>query len=156
MVAIIYSTLTSLSSSFWGKMGSMQAAGSFTLTCIVIVSNIKLLISSFEITPILIILVALSIIIYLIAFWFITWYSPEADDYGVFIELFTFFETYALLYFFMTSYVLIDIGMSYTSMEINAIMERRKARAIYETKLKELKKKGSSVKTRITTIVPSK
>lgn len=38
----------------------------------------------------------------------------------------------------MTSYVLIDIGMRYTSMEINAIMERRKTRAIYEAKLKDL------------------
>ena len=84
MVAIVYYTLTSLSPSYWGKMGSMQAAGNFTLTCIVIVSNVKLLISSFEITWVLNMLVFLSIGIYMVSYWFITWYSPAAEDYGVF------------------------------------------------------------------------
>ena len=129
----------------------MQAAGSFVITSIVIVVNIKLLISSFEVTSWIVLLIVLSIAFYMGTFWFFTWYSAEADDFGVFYELFTFSMAYVLLFFFMSSYVLVDSGMRYASMEINAILERRKERAEYEAMLKKRSLKGITVQRKITT-----
>jgi hypothetical protein len=132
----------------------MQAAGNFTLTCIVIVVNIKLLISSFEMTTVLLFFVVASIAVYMVSFWFITYYSAVTDDYHIFIELFINPVTYVLLAFFMYSYVLVDSGMRFTSVEVNMIMERRKERALYEAKIKEfgMRKRDTVIKTRINTI----
>ena len=101
----------------------MQMGGSFVFTCIVIVANVKLIISSFEMTVWLWVLVLTSIFVYIGCFWFITWYSASSDDFGIFIELFVNVETYVSLIFFMSSYVLIDNGMRYASMELRALLE---------------------------------
>ena len=78
------------SPSYVGMTASMQTAGALVFTCIVIVVNMKLFISSFEITWWLILLVMLSILSYFVCFWFLTWYSAAADDFDVFMELVTF------------------------------------------------------------------
>ena len=98
-------------------------AGSFVMTCIVIVANIKLLISSYEMTLWLNLLVVTSIVVYLACFWFITWWSAESNDFGIFIELFENIESYFALVFFMSSYVLIDCGMRYASIEMRVLLE---------------------------------
>lgn len=124
------------------------------MTCIVIVANVKLLISSFEVTIQALFLITGSIAVYLVSFWFITYYSAEADDFGVFVELFINSKTYMSMAFFMSSYVLVDYGMHYTSIEVRSMSERRKTRALYEAKLKEIQKtkKDTSIKTQINTI----
>ena len=101
----------------------MQAAGNFTFTCIVVATNIKLLISAYRIVWPLFLLVLGSIVIYFSAFWFLTSYSAESDDYGIFGELFASMETYASAIFIMFSYVLIDSGMRHGNTEVNAILE---------------------------------
>ena len=106
-----------------GKSFSMQAAGNFTFTTIVIASNVKLLISAYEIAWPLIILVLGSIALYFGGFWFLTWYSPEADDFGIFTELFTNVEVYAALTFVMCSYILIDNGMRFANIEMTQLWE---------------------------------
>ncbi len=125
MVMIIFYTLTSQSPNYWGKIGGMQSAGSFIFTCIVIVVNMKLLISSYEITIYLLFLVLASIAVYIAAFWFLSYYSAVADDFGVFGHLMTFTETYWTMFFFCFSYVLIDAGLRYASVEINQIYMKR-------------------------------
>lgn len=124
------------------------------MTCIVIVVNIKLLISSFEVTIQTLFFIVGSIATYLVSFWFITYYSAEADDFGIFVELFVNSKTYISLAFFMSSYVLVDSGMRFTSIEVKSMSDRRKTRALYETKLKEIEKikKDTSIKTQINTI----
>lgn len=136
MVMIIFYTLTSNSPNYWGKIGGMESGGSFIFTCIVLVVNMKLLISSFEITGYLLFLVIASISVYVFCFWFASWYSPEASDYGVFTHLMTFTETYFTGMFFAFSYVLIDAGMRYASLEINTIYMRRREIQEYHIKLK--------------------
>ena len=64
-----------------------------------------------------------SIVFYFFCFWGITIYSAEADDFGIFTELFASLETYSAAIFIMFSYVLIDSGMRYGNIEVNAIME---------------------------------
>ena len=127
------------------------------MTCIVIVANIKLLISSFEMTAWLLLLVIISVAAYFGCFWFLTWYSAASDDFGIFIECFTNLESYIALIFFMSSYVLIDSGMRYASMEMRVLLESRKERALYEAKLKALKNpvKNNAIRKRISN-VPSK
>lgn len=129
-------------------------AGSFVMTCIVIVANIKLLISSYEMTLWLNLLVVTSIVVYLACFWFITWWSAESNDFGIFIELFENIESYFALVFFMSSYVLIDCGMRYASIEMRVLLEQRKLRHLYEAKLKELKNppKNTAIRKRISTV----
>ena len=123
MVMIVYSTLTSISPNQAGHQGSMQMGGSFIFTCIVVVANVKLLISTYEMTGWLWLLVLTSIIVYIASFWYITWWSAVSDDFGIFIELFVNAETYMSLVFFMSSYVLIDSGMRYAGMEMRALLE---------------------------------
>ena len=96
-----------------------------------------------------------SIGVYFGAFWFFTWYSVESADYGIFNELFTFAETYFTLLFFMCSYILVDSGLIYAGTEINAIMDRRKERALIEAKIKALSNKGAAI-TRKLTVMESK
>lgn len=131
-VQVIYLTLTAISPTQTGKSFSMQAGGNFIFTCIVIAANVKLLISAYQITWPLIILVFSSIVLYFGFFFLVTWYSPEADDFGIFIELFGSWEAYGALYFVMCSYVLIDNGMRYANIEVTQLMEQRKERAILE------------------------
>ena len=99
-------------------------------------------------------LILTSIIVYIACFWYITWWSPAADDFGIFTELFVNVETYVSLIFFMSSYVLIDSGMRYAGMEMRVLLEQRKERAIFEAKIKDLKnpKKNKAVKKRISQV----
>mmetsp|Transcript_7020 Transcript_7020/g.9770 ORF Transcript_7020/g.9770 Transcript_7020/m.9770 type:complete len:129 (+) Transcript_7020:452-838(+) len=126
MVLIIFYTMTLNSPNENGKLLNMQGSGALVLTNIVLVVNMKILISSFEITFILLMLVLVSIAIYFGCFWFSTYYSAETLDFGAATELLTFGETYVTLIFFMFSYVLVDAGMRYASLEINAIYLRRR------------------------------
>jgi len=126
MVMVIFETMTENSPNIDGMYSDLFAAGSYVFSCIVIVVNMKILISSFEVTLILLLLVIASIAIYFVAFWFITYYNPAADDFDVFYELMTFSQSYMTIIFFTFSYVLIDAGMRYASLEINAIFIRRK------------------------------
>lgn len=150
MVLIIFYTLTDDSPNLEGKYTNMQAAGSFVFTSIVIVVNMKILISSFEITLILLFLVIASIASYFAAFWFLTYYSAEADDFGVFYELITFAQTYMTLIFFTFSYVLIDAGMRFASLEINAIFLRRKELQEYQERLYKKAQAQTAIQTKIT------
>ena len=109
-----------------GKSFSMQAAGNFTFSCIVVATNVKLLISAYRIAWPLYVLVVGSIVIYFSVFWFMTYYSAASDDFGIFGELFASMETYASAIFIMFSYVLIDSGMRYGTIEVNAILEQNK------------------------------
>lgn len=110
----------------------------------------KILISSFEITFILLLLVLISIGVYLACLWFATYYSAASDDFGAFYELLTFPETYVTLMFFMFSYVLIDAGMRYTSLEINAIYLRRMELQEYNERLARHAMKDKAISRKIT------
>lgn len=79
------------------------------------------------------------------SFWFLTYYSAESDDFGIFFELFQTSEAYITLAFAMSSYVLVDVGMRYASLEIKSLMEQRKERAEYENWVKNMRKKNSTV-----------
>ena len=86
-ILIIFNTMTSKSPNESGKSGSMQTAGNFTLTCVVIVSNMKLLVSAYEVTYMLVGTVFASFAIFFLFFWVLTIWDKAADDYGVFVEL---------------------------------------------------------------------
>ena len=131
----------------------MQGAGMFCMTCIVLVVNIKLLMSAYTISFWLVLLVALSVLFYFVAFWFFCWYAYDTDDYGVFYHLFSYPETYFALFFFISSYILIDVGMKFASIEINVLMEKRKEKALYDAKIKQAKKPKNNIQRRMTTVL---
>lgn len=109
----------------------------------------KLLISSYEITIYLLFLVIASIAVYIAAFWFLSYYSALADDFGVFGHLMTFTETYWTMFFFCFSYVLIDAGLRYASVEINQIYMKRME--IQELRLKY--QKAASAKNAVKELI---
>lgn len=150
---IIFITLTSESPTGSGRSFPMQGAGNFTFTCIVIAANVKLLISAYRVAWPLLVFVIGSIAIYFGAFWFMTIYSAESDDFGIFVELFSSFETYMVAFFIMFSYVLIDSGMRYGNIEVNALMEKRKERALVEIKIRQSSQKVSGITQRITKVL---
>ena len=127
LIEIIFTTLTSISQNENGRQGSMFAAGNFTLPCVVIVSNIKLLISSYQLSWVLILFVFVSIAAFMACFWFVTWYSAAADDFGVFYELLQNIETYVVLFFFMSGYILVDTGNCHANLEFRALSKLRNA-----------------------------
>ena len=149
MVMVIFFTMTKESPNVNGNLLNMQGSGACVFTFIVIVVNMKILISSFEITFILLILVIASIVAYFACLWFATYYSAESDDFGAFYELLTFPETYVTLLFFAFSYVLIDAGMRYASLEINAIYMRRKELQEFNERLAREALKEKSIQRRI-------
>ena len=151
MLAIVFLTLTSLSPNYEGHLGSIELGGSFVFTCIVIVVNIKILISSFEITFVAVLIISASIVSYIVCFWLITIYSPASNDYYIFYETFLFPETYFSLFFFMSSYVLVDSGMRYAGLEIDDMITRRRDRDLLEQKRKQKQQTHTSVKSRIVT-----
>lgn len=92
--------------------------------CVVLVVNIKVLISSYLFTVWVILFVALSISLFYLAFYGLS----TMENYtltGEFEHLYGFPETYFSLLFFTFAYVLIDSGLQLANSEVRRWMMQR-------------------------------
>ena len=96
----------------------MEVGGQFVFTSIVLVANFKILISSYQYNGWVLLWIFGSVIQFLVVFYIITLF-PSANEYDIFVRLFSFPQTYYALLLFTSGYVLIDGGLHYGEREIN-------------------------------------
>ena len=119
--------------------GGIWVDGSFVFTMLVIIANVKILISSFLITWPIVFLVVASTVFFFIVFWGVSTLDPASDSFGNLQNLVTFPQTYLFLFFFCSGYILIDVGLHYLRIELEAWYQRRLSRHLLEEKLKKAK-----------------
>ena len=99
--------------------GGIFVSGGMVFGTIVIVSNMKILISSYKIEIVMIVLVALSTLTYIIFFIVISNGIVSSPQYGTFYMLMAAPQTYFALILFTFMFVLVDTGLNYLNIYIN-------------------------------------
>ena len=87
-----------------GMFGGMWVDGQFIFTMLVLLANVKILISSFLISGWALFFVLGSVIFFFINFWAISALFPENDDFGALQNMVTFPQTYLFFFFFCSGY----------------------------------------------------
>ena len=131
-----------------GQFGSLSTDGQFVFGCVVIVVNIKVLISSYEYTPWGVIFVLLSIAAFFVCFWGLC-AIVNYELYGEFNHLYGFPETYFSLLFFTFAYVLVDSGLQLANSEVRRWMMNR-SEVQKRLEKKELLKDTTITRRRVT------
>ena len=121
---VAFITLDSSTEQF-GQMGGLSLEGNFIFCAIVIIANVKVLISSFQYTFWICFLVFGSIASFFIVFiLFSNWTFVSTT--GEFYHTYNLLQTYFTLVFFTLSYILIDHGMQLVGAELRYLDERRR------------------------------
>ena len=92
----------------------MTNAGDFVFTCIVIVANVKVLVSTYQIGVGILFVVFFSIALYVMTFALISRFLVTDPQFGSIGNLSTFPAVYFALFLFITMFGLIDAGIDYT------------------------------------------
>jgi hypothetical protein len=127
-ILLVYLTFYTLGESVDrnGQMGCLQTDGQFIFGTIVIVVNLKVLISSYQYTLPSLVLVLLCIGSYF-AIVFSLNFVPRYNMFGEFTHMYVVSnETYVVMLFFATGYLLIDAGLVAANMEIRSWMLKQK------------------------------
>ena len=132
-----------------GMFGGLFVDGGFIFTVLVIVANVKVLISSYLITFWLIFLVIGSVAFYFLSFWIVSIIWVTENDYYAFQNMATFPETYFSFFFFCAAYVLVDSGLHYLGIEINAWYSRRLALEELQEKIRA-KQDTTTIRRKVT------
>jgi phospholipid-transporting ATPase len=116
--------------------GSLVVNGLFIFQAIVVLVNIKLFIQTSTHTLCSVFLQVISIVLFYAMFYFLSSQIKieNGDLFNTFPILMSFANQYMLLFFFMTSYILIEKGQNMLEQEIRAIQEE------YDEKLLEKRK----------------
>lgn len=122
-----------------GFYGGLWVDGGFIFTVLVIVANVKILISSYLITFWALLWVVASVAFYFVCFVMTSTIFPESNDYAAFQNMLTFPETYFSFLFFCSAFVLIDSGLHYLGIELQAWQTRRIDKYLADQKAKAAK-----------------
>jgi magnesium-transporting ATPase (P-type) len=133
---IAFITLDS-SSEKYGQMGGLSLEGNFIFAAIVIIANVKVLLSSYQYTIWICLLVFGSIGSFLVVFLLFSQWTFMSTT-GEFEHTYGQLQTYITLCFFTLSYILIDHGMQLVGAELRYLDERRR------TELDRIKAKANS------------
>ena len=93
--------------------------GELVFGTLVIVANIKLLVSSFLINWVMIVLILASVLLYIIFYIIISHCFEDSEDFGTFYMLMSAPQTYFTLMLFTFMFVLVDTGVHYCNYYIN-------------------------------------
>jgi len=102
-----------------GMFGGLWVSGNLTFGTIVIVSNMKILISSFQVSIFNVFLVMASTLVYILFYTTISNGITISNDFGTFYMLMSAPQTYFALLLFTFMFVLIDSGSVYLNVYIN-------------------------------------
>lgn len=106
------------------QMGELEIDGQFVFAALVIIVNVKVLISSYQYTFWLLFWVLGSIFSFFPVFWAVCYFGNYTFS-GVFNHMFASGQVYMLLIFFCSCFVLIDQGLQMANGEIrNYMLER--------------------------------
>lgn len=129
--------------------GGLFVAGEFVFGTIVIVSNMKILISSYLISFYLLFFVLGSTLFYILCYTIISSSLVMSNEYGTFYMLMSAPQTYFSLILFSFMFVLIDTGLQYLNTYINKwyLVQREKA---IRKQAKKAAKSKSVIKRKVT------
>lgn len=132
-----------------GKFGGIWISGNLTFGTIVIVSNMKILISSYQVSIFNVFLVMASTLVYILFYTTISSGITVSNDFGTFYMLMSAPQTYFALLLFTFMFVLIDSGSIYLNIYIN---KWQRAHIRKHQKLLEKKNKSSKsvVRSKVT------
>ena len=102
-----------------GFYGGIDVSGEMVFGTLVIVSNMKIFISSYRIEPIMIFLIVLSTLLYIIFYTVISNTFVTSPEFGTFYMLMSAPQTYFALILFTFMFVLVDTGSQYLNVYIN-------------------------------------
>ena len=111
--------------------------GELVFGTLVIVANIKLLVSSFLINWVMIFLIFASVLLYLIFYLVISSSFTTSEDYGTLLMLLTAPQTYFTVMLFTFMFVLVDTGVHYCNYYINKWYLSTKEKALQDQKKKD-------------------
>ena len=94
--------------------------------CVVVV-NVKVLISSYEFTAWLVLLVGLSIIAYYLCFMLLSFLFESSTLYGCMQITFEIVLNYLVLVFFTFCYIIIDTGLMMANSELRNFLQEKRA-----------------------------
>lgn len=102
------------SQNYEGRFGGLANAGDFVFACIVIVANVKVLVSTYQIGIGILFVVFLATGIYVATYAIISKYSVSEPQFASIGNLSTFPAVYFALFLFITMFGLIDVGIEHT------------------------------------------
>ena len=152
---LAYYTLDSMSPDENGYFGGIWMGGEFVFGAVVIVSNMKIFISSYLISGMNIFLCFGSTLTYVLSFWLISHFSTGSQEFGTLKMIVEAPQTYFTVILFTFMFVLIDCGLQYLNFYIDKWFKLQKEKAIRE-KAKKAKSSKSVIKRKITASNTSK
>jgi magnesium-transporting ATPase (P-type) len=100
-----------------GQGGSLDLDGMCIFTIVVLIVNLKVMISSSDWNFFMYFWVIGQSAFYLVCFWFLS-YIPDYYLFGVFNHMFNFPTTYFVVVFFVSSFLIIETGLQQINNEI--------------------------------------
>ena len=140
---------SSVSSDEGGRFGGVWVPGELVFGTLVIVSNIKILISSFQITWWMLFFVIGSTAFYISNFTIISTVLVNSDQFGTFTMLAVQPASWFTLVLFTFMFVLVDTGLAYLNMYINKWYLRALERAERDRRMKA-KRSKTVIKRKLT------
>lgn len=110
IVFLAYYSLVGLSPQSDGENGGVYLAGEFVFGALVIVANMKILISSYNIGFWLLFFVIGSTLFYIFVYWFLSTQFTASNEFGTFYQVFSNPQSYFIILLFASMFVLIDTG----------------------------------------------
>lgn len=135
-----------------GQSAGLTLEGNYMFYMIVMVVNVKVLISSFEYTFWMLFWIALSLLGYYIFFMLFSFAIMSSDMYGLMQQTFVMSQNYLVLAFFVFCYIIIDEGLQMANAEVRNFLHIKRQQ-IERKKAQMIKKDETLEKDRISNFV---
>lgn len=122
-----------------GQQSGLALEGNYIFYTIVVVVNIKVLISSFQYTAWMLVWIVGSVLLYYVFLMLFSFAIPSSDLYGIQQEQFFMAQNYIVLFFFTFCYIIIDEGMQMANAEVRYFLRAQK-QAFERARLRKIKK----------------
>lgn len=149
IVFLVFFSLDHLSSDARGDFGGIWMAGSLVFTTLVIVSNMKIMISSYLYNGWMLFFVIGSVLFYFLTFWLLSRFITSSDQYNNLHELCISTQTYLIVILFSFMFVLTDTGLQYLNIYINKWYLAQKELAIKQQQQRD-KQSKSVIRRKVT------
>lgn len=101
-----------------GQDAGLILEGNYMFYMVVMIVNVKVLISSFEYTFWMLFWIGLSLLGYYIFYMLFSFAIPASDMYGLMQQTFFMSQNYLVLFFFTFCYIIIDEGLQMANAEV--------------------------------------
>lgn len=118
LIAVLIVFTLQFSQIHHGQLSGLILQGNMMFYMVVVVVNVKVLISSFEYTFWLVFWVVISVIGYYVFYFIFSFMIKESPLYGLMQETFVMSQNYLVLIFCTFCYIIIDVGLQMVNTEV--------------------------------------